>query len=190
MYTKEGHIVILALYMDDAILASNNRVKSMLHKCYDMKDIGQLTFVLGVQLLRDRENRTLTLHQTKYIHETLCRFNLADAKPASTPGTVGQKLSQAQSPQDDKEKAAMCQIPYRHAIGCLNYIACWTRPDIQHAVSSVSQYLENPGQDHWMAVKRILRYLKGTSTYGLCIQLTPANSSKLQLTAAPESRKQ
>lgn len=175
VYTKGGYLVVLALYVDDAILASNNRellnwAKGMLHKQYDMKDIGPLTFVLGVQLLRDRETHTLVLHQTKYIDETLRRFNLQDAKPVSTPGCVGVKLSTLQCPQDDDDQEAMSQIPYRHAVGCLNYISCWTRPDIQHSVSAVSQYLENPGHEHWMAVKRILRYLKGTSTFGLCFQ--------------------
>lgn len=180
VYTKGGYLVILALYVDDAILASNNRelldwVKGMLHKQYDMKDIGQLTFVLGVQLLRDRPHRTLVLHQTKYIDETLRRFNLQDAKPVSTPGSVGFKLSAQQCPQDDHEREVMNQIPYRHAVGCLNYISCWTRPDIQHSVSAVSQYLENPGPEHGMAVKRILRYLKGTPTFGLCFQGTDHN---------------
>lgn len=175
IYTKNGHMVILALYVDDAILVSDDRglldwVKQMLHKKYDMKDIGPLMFVLGVQLLRDRVNKTLLLHQTRYINETFKRFNLDGARPVTTPGVVGFKLTSEQCPTDDDDIQAMADVPYRYAVGCLNYIACWTRPDIQHAVSYVSQFLERPSKEHWGAVKRILRYLRGTSTYGLCYQ--------------------
>jgi hypothetical protein len=53
-------------------------------------------------------------------------------------------------------------IPYRSAVGSLMYAMVCTRPDLSFSVSLVSRYLENPGKAHWIAVKRILRYIQGT----------------------------
>jgi hypothetical protein len=63
----------------------------------------------------------------------------------------------------------MSKHPYRQLIGCLVYLALGTRPDIAHAVQHLSQFLENPGLRHWDAAIRVVRYLKGTRTYGLVL---------------------
>ena len=68
-------------------------------------------------------------------------------------------------PTTDEEKIEMSCIPYRSTVGCLMYLMVATRPDIAVAVGVASQFLENPG--HWSAVKRILRYLKGTEDFGI-----------------------
>ena len=62
----------------------------------------------------------------------------------------------------------MSKVPYASAVGSLMYAMVWTRPDIAHAVGVVSRFMENPGNEHWQAVKWILRYLRGTSTHALC----------------------
>jgi hypothetical protein len=59
---------------------------------------------------------------------------------------------------------------YRSIVGALNYAAVLTRPDIAFAVGMVSRYMQKPGKLHWIAVKRIMRYLKGTINYGLIYQ--------------------
>ena len=64
----------------------------------------------------------------------------------------------------------MSRVPYASAVGSLMYAMMCTRPDICYAVGLVSWFQSNPGQKHWMEVKRILRYLKGTSDYMLCYQ--------------------
>jgi hypothetical protein len=64
------------------------------------------------------------------------------------------------SPKDDNKRNEMTNVPYRSAVGTLIYLVTGTRPDIAAAVGEVSKYLDNPGQQHWIAVKRILRYLK------------------------------
>jgi hypothetical protein len=61
----------------------------------------------------------------------------------------------------------MKNVPYQSAIGSLMYAMLGTRPDIAYAVGAVSQYCSNPGRGHWTAVKRILRYLKGTMNFSL-----------------------
>jgi len=70
-------------------------------------------------------------------------------------------------PQSEEDKEAMRKVPYASLIGALNYLAVSTRPDIANAVSRCSRYLANPGQTHWTAAKRILRYLKGTPDVGI-----------------------
>jgi hypothetical protein len=110
---------------------------------------------------------TISLSQTSYIDTILSRFSLDDAKPRTTPITPGTNLSKADAPSDDTEAAFMKKTPYREAIGSLMYAAVATRPDISFAVSTLSQFLENPGQLHWEAVKRVFRYLSGTKDYAL-----------------------
>jgi hypothetical protein len=72
-------------------------------------------------------------------------------------------------PETDEEKNKMSKVPYRSAVGTLLYLVTGTRPDIAVAVGAVSRFLENPGEEHWVAVKRIMRYLKETINYTLTI---------------------
>ena len=65
----------------------------------------------------------------------------------------------------DEERDEMKKVPYASAVGSLMYAMVCTRPDIAHVVGMVSQFLSNPGKEHWSVVKWILRYLKGTSSF-------------------------
>lgn len=69
-----------------------------------------------------------------------------------------------------KEKEEMAKIPYRQLIGSLMHLALFTRPNIMHAVTKLSQYNTNPGKIHWNQAKHILRYLSGTKDYALQYQ--------------------
>ena len=71
------------------------------------------------------------------------------------------------SPASQQDVAKMQKVPYCEAIGSLMYASVATRPDIAFAVSTLSQFLDNPGEAHWEAVKRIFRYLSGTRDYTL-----------------------
>lgn len=87
--------------------------------------------------------------------------------PVSTPIDSCQHISQEMSAKTKQDKNIMSNVPYRQAIGSLLFLAMITRPDISFAVNLLSRYYENPGPLHWGAVKRILRYIKGTSEYTL-----------------------
>jgi hypothetical protein len=67
----------------------------------------------------------------------------------------------------------MSHVPYASAIGSLMYAMVCTRPGIAHAMGVLSRYMSKPGKDHWIAVKRVFRYLCGTSSYGLCYEGRP-----------------
>ena len=71
-------------------------------------------------------------------------------------------------PKTQEDIEYMSKVPYQSAVGSLMYAMVCTRPDIAHAVGVVSRYMSNPGKQHWLAVKWILRYLRGTTSQALC----------------------
>lgn len=163
----------LALYVDDLIIFSNDTkmqsfLKSELHRRFQMKDIGEAKYCLGFRITRDRSNGLIFLDQRRHIQDLLLKFNMADCKPISTPMDPNQHLTKEMSPINFSDKEEMKKIPYQEAVGSLLYISQGTRPDITYAVNTVSKYNSNPGKAHWTAVKRIIRYLKGTSEAKLC----------------------
>lgn len=166
-------LVILALYVDDCILASNDKLGllaktiTMLKSRFRMADLGDIHYCIGMKVTQNRIDRWLHLSQTQYIKNTLTKFNMIECKPASTPLAVGAYLSAEQAPKDDEERKYMESIPYQEAVGRINWIRTTLRPDLSHAVRVLAQQMANPGPAHWSALKRTLRYLKGTMTHGL-----------------------
>lgn len=132
-----------------------------------MKDIGEAHYILGMKITRDRLNGKLWMDQELYINNVLKKFNMSDCKPVSTPVDVNQKISKELCPQTEEEIDEMKKIPYQEAIGSLMFAAQISRPDISYAVGALARYNNNPGKAHWQAVKRVMRYLKGTINYKL-----------------------
>jgi hypothetical protein len=122
---------------------------------------------LGIAIERDRSRREIYLNQQQYIENVLERYNMSQCKPVSTPMDTSVKLSKSHAAVTDTEKREMSAVPYQSAVGSLMYAMTCTRPDIAYAVSTVSRYCSNYGAAHWTAVKRIMRYLKGTAHYRL-----------------------
>ena len=75
----------------------------------------------------------------------------------------------------------MSRVPYASAVGSLMYAMVCTRLDIAHAVGVLRRFMSNPGKEHWMVVKRVFRYLRGTSDYGLCYQGRPGLERMLDI---------
>ena len=100
---------------------------------------------------------------------------MADCKPVSTPVVPGLHLSKTMNPATLLEREEMEKIPYLNAIGALNYFAICTHPDISYTVGCLARYSEDPGLTHWMAVKHVMRYLKGTMD--LKLTYSPSNLS-------------
>uniref|UniRef100_A0A5S6QEJ0 CCHC-type domain-containing protein n=1 Tax=Trichuris muris TaxID=70415 RepID=A0A5S6QEJ0_TRIMR len=90
------------------------------------------------------------------------KFNMQDCKAVACPWESSMKLSKEMSPTTPVESKEMSRIPYKAAVGSLMFLMTSSRPDISFETSKVSQFSENPGPAHWKAVKRILRYIKGT----------------------------
>ncbi|XP_063781316.1 uncharacterized protein LOC134929663 [Pseudophryne corroboree] len=104
---------------------------------------------------------------------------MTDAKPVSTPIDKSTKMVKAMSPSSKRKIEEIQEIPYRNPIGSLMYASIGTRPDITHAVSRASQFANNPGRQHRIDVKRILRYLKGASSLKLIFTRSSDTSLKL-----------
>jgi hypothetical protein len=180
VYSKQvgNHFIYVVLYVDDMLLVGNNmdvikEVKSQLSSKFDMKDLGAANFILGMEIKRDRANRKLWLNQRKYVETILQRFNMHGSKPVKVPIPIGVKLSTDQCPKTQEEEEDMSHVPYASAVGSLMYAMVCTRPDIAHAVGVLSRYMSKPGKEHWTTVKRVFRYLRGTTSYGLCYQGRP-----------------
>eukprot|EP00252_Welwitschia_mirabilis_P028029 TRINITY_DN992_c0_g1_i5.p1 TRINITY_DN992_c0_g1~~TRINITY_DN992_c0_g1_i5.p1 ORF type:complete len:816 (+),score=171.97 TRINITY_DN992_c0_g1_i5:277-2448(+) len=165
--------VILLLYVDDMLIAGNDeaeikRLKMEMGKHFAMKDLGHAKKILGMSIHRDRKQKKLWLSQSDYIGKVLERFSMKDAKPMSTPLATHFQLSRKDCPSSKEDVAKVRNIPYASAVGSLMYAMVCTRPDIAYAVGVVSRYMSNYGWNHWLAVKWILRYLKGTQMHCLC----------------------
>lgn len=157
----------LAVYVDDFIILSNHLdtrkiLKSELSKRFQMKDLGEVQFCVGIRITRDRQNGIIHIDQERHILDLLAKFNMSDCKPVSTPCDINKKLTIEMCPVTLSEKQDMANIPYREAVGGLLYLSQGTRPDIAYTVNMLSKYNHNPGRQHWEAVKRVMRYLKGT----------------------------
>ena len=154
------------------LVASRNKaevqtLKSLLGSEFEMKDLGAAEKILGMEIRRDRDQRKLFLYQEGYILKVLKRFGMNASKPVSTPLTSSIRLSELNSTQSEAEKEYMARIPYASVVGSLMYVMVCIRPDLAQAVGVVSRFMSNLRKEHCLVVKRILRYLKGTSDIGL-----------------------
>ena len=94
------------------------------------------------------------------MEKVLCRFGFSDCEPAPTPYDPSVLLRKNQ-------RIAMDQLRYSQIIGSLIYLASTTRPDISFVVCKLSRFVSNPGDDHWRALERMMRYIKGTMSHGI-----------------------
>jgi hypothetical protein len=173
--TKGETTIYLLVYVDDILIACPDRttmakLKSMINKKFPIKDKGPLSFFLNMHFKRDRSKRTITLHQQPKIEKLLLDPRLTKeerllvSKPCRTPASDDEVLTTEMCATTDEDKRYMSTKNYKSFIGILLYIAITARPDISPAVSVVARFAQNPGNKHWDAVLRILRYLQGTRT--------------------------
>ncbi|KAL3849434.1 hypothetical protein ACJIZ3_011316 [Penstemon smallii] len=168
----DGDFIILLFYVDDMLVAGPNKdrikeLKTQLAREFEMKDLGPANKIQGMRIYRDRNNRKIWLSQQNYLKKILRCFNMQDCKPIFTPLPINFKLSSSMSPSNEAERMEMSRVPYASAVGSLMFAMVCTRPDIAQAVGAVSRYMANPGKEHWSTMKRILRYIKGTSNAAL-----------------------
>lgn len=171
LHDEEGTTVVCSSTDNFAITASSTecmaKFKADLSDHFEMSDLGELAWILGIQVQRDRPSKTISLSQMAYIDSLVKRFNLIDTPPLLTPIDPNMLLSKDQSPSTPHEFDDMQNVPYHEAVGSLMYATIGTRPDITFAVATLSQYLQNPGCPHWEQAKHTIRYLKGTYDWKL-----------------------
>ena len=160
---RKGKLTALIVYVDDMIVTGDDpgerlALQEYLSKEFEMKDLGQLKYFLGIEVARSKQG--ISLLQRKYVLDLLTETGMLDCKPVETPIEMNHKLGEYIG-QSATDKAR-----YQRLVGRLIYLS-HTRPDIAYAVSVVSQFMHAPSKDHMCAVNRILQYLKATPGKGL-----------------------
>nr|GEU43753.1 putative reverse transcriptase, RNA-dependent DNA polymerase [Tanacetum cinerariifolium] len=160
---RKNCVTCLIIYVDDMVITRNDeeeikRLKEGLFIEFEMKDLGNLKYFLGIKVLRSPKG--IFICQKKYILDLLVEIGMINCKPADTSMMVNQKLfMENKSKLDNRNR-------YQRLVGKLIYLS-HTRPDIAYAVGVVSRLMHQPQVAHMNAALRIVRYLKGTAGHGV-----------------------
>ncbi|GKB24594.1 ribonuclease H-like domain-containing protein [Tanacetum coccineum] len=174
VFHQGSDIAYLLLYVDDIILTASSSaflqwIIASLHSEFAMTDLGSLNYFLGI--FAQRSASGLFLSQSKFAEEILERAHMQNCNLCRTPVDTESKLGSDGDPVSDPTL-------YRSLVGALQYLT-FTRPDLSYAVQQVCLYMHGPCDPHFTALKRILRYVRGTLDYGLQLYV----SSTTQLSA-------
>ena len=129
-----------------------NETKNMLKNHFDMKDLGEANFILGMKITKTRDG--IFLNQSHYVEKILRKYNFHDHKSVATLFNSSVHLFLVNN--DDE---IFNQKDYASIIGSLCYATDCTRPDIAYAVGVLSRFTSKPSKNHWLAIKRVMRYL-------------------------------
>ncbi|KAJ9560140.1 hypothetical protein OSB04_005300 [Centaurea solstitialis] len=165
VYTRKegGNLLIVGVYVDDLVVTGNcdedvKYFKEQMSREFEMSDLGLLSYYLGIEVSQHEDG--ISLKQTAYAKNVLLKAGMEDCNPSQFPMEHKEELTK------DEEGVLVDPTQYRSIIGGLRYLT-HTRPDISYAVGIVSRFMERPTLKHMQAVKRILRYVRGTVDYGL-----------------------
>lgn len=170
-YSKSNRLMMLFLFVDDMQCAYDkadeaewNEAKGLLKQRFNVKDLGESKWMLGMRITRDRTAKTIKVDQELYITKALEKFGLNECKIAHSPAVVNNG-----SLEDDRDG---CSEPtdqqlYMEKVGTLLYAAISTRPDVSFAVNQLTRQMQAPLKRHMIAADRVLRYLAGTKSMGL-----------------------
>jgi hypothetical protein len=166
VFVRQDKSLIVGLYVDDMVILARDlnvvqEFKEAIAKRWEIKDLGEVKKILGLEVTRNRAAKTIRIAQTGFIDEIVNEYGLADARPASTPAGSPASLE----PTSESEKLADVGR-YQRVIGQLMYLMRGSRPDICFVVSRLSRYVAKPAERHWKCAMHDLRYLKGTRELG------------------------
>lgn len=172
--SKNGKILIVAVYVDDLLVTGNCIVevkifKEQMNKKFEMNDLGLLTYYLGIEV--GQLEGGITLKQEAYARNILDKTEMSQCNSTKCPIEHKVQLTK------DEDGDLVDPTEYRRIVGSLRYLT-HTRPDLSFAVGVVSRFMEKPTTKHLQAVKGILRYVKGTVDYGL-VYLKGKNEVKI-----------
>ncbi len=172
MYVKwrGSNPIFVVLYVDDLLLASGDAVllattKDMLKTCFKMKDLGPVKYCLGLTVTRDRSKRRMWINHEAFIRGAVEAMGPDDVAIRSTPMEAGLRLQAAA--ENDPLLSTEAIITFQQVLGKAVYAAHRTRPDIANAVGAIGAHNSCPRKSHWEALRRVMRYLRGTAALGL-----------------------
>ena len=159
---------IVAAYVDDLLFIARDKqsvdlVKKQLDTRFNIKHMGELKEYLGMQIVRNKDEHTIQINQSRYIKQLLQQLGLENCSSVKSPMEQGLHLI---TPPDYTATADEIS-EYKSLTGPLGWLSIMTRPDITYAVGVLQRVYANPHPNHMHAAKRVLRYLAGTVDTGL-----------------------
>lgn len=160
---EEDNILIVSLYVDDLIYTGNlvtmlERFKKSMMNEFSMTDLGGMKYFLGVEVIQGEQG--IFINQQKYAEEILERYGMESCNSVRNPIVPGHKLTRPGAGEN------VDPTTFKQLVGSLRYLIV-TRPDLIYSVNLVSRYMEQPNEQHMLAAKRILRYVRGTTELGI-----------------------
>ena len=165
LFRKEtnGYQLLVAFYVDDLLVTSSNLdviqdFKAEMATTFEMTDLGQLTYYLGIEVIQSEAG--IVLKQERYAAKILEEAWMHECNAVQVPMYPGLKLSKAEEEKDVNKKE------FRRNIRCLRYLI-HMRPDLAYSVGVLSRHMHKPKESHAAALKQVLKYLRGSCSLGL-----------------------
>jgi len=167
-YNENGELTcIIAIYVDDITLASNSlkeitNAKEALSLTFDMTDLGEIGWILGMQFIQDCAHKTITISQERYIKDILKKHGQQGARPMATPLLPNEQLEKLKEAEPDVDVHQ-----YQSTVGALMYAMLGTCPDLAYTVSILSQHTATPGKVHVHVLNCAFWYLQAMAHHTL-----------------------
>ena len=168
IHKGEDDFEIITVWVDDLMLFASSveliqQMKTDLQSEWEMTDLGEPAKIVGIEITR--ADGKITIAQKKYVENILKREGMEDANHVAMPMDPNIKLQLNPDGNEGNRSNSFAKL-----LGELRFLANTTRPDIAYAINRLAAYTANPSLQHSTALKRILRYLKGTKDYGITYQ--------------------
>ncbi|KAJ0391590.1 hypothetical protein P43SY_011493 [Pythium insidiosum] len=168
--------LLLSVYVDDLLImgikSSCERLSQQLRTHFELTSLGQVRYLLGIEVSFSPTRDSIFLSQATYIETILKRFNMTSCNGVATPESKHETLSH--------EKTRHENMPYREIIGAIQYLVSGTRPDLAHATRYLGQFNAHFEWGHYQKAKRVLRYLRHSTDFGLVIKLDKQDTPLLE----------
>ena len=161
--SSNEHTIIVVATDDMAVTLKRaediTRFKADIQRYWEITNNGPIRWFLGFQISRNHTAQTISINQSAYIQVMVNKFRLTNSAPVATPMVTGTTFSTSNSPSTPMQVAHMRGIPYAEAISSVLWPVVVSQPDAAFAVSTLSQFIQNPGPAHWEVLKRVIIFL-------------------------------
>nr|XP_016468537.1 PREDICTED: uncharacterized mitochondrial protein AtMg00810-like [Nicotiana tabacum] len=171
-FRKGDSFVTVLIYVDDLLITGNDEslikeTKNVLHHKFKVKDLRELRYFLGIEIMRSRKR--IVLNQRKYALQLVSDMGLGGTKPAATPVDLNQRFTSQEYDQHTGargDESLPDASAYQRIIGRLLYLTI-TRPDISYVVQTLSQFIQAPKRSHWDVAVRVVKCIKKDPGIGI-----------------------
>ncbi|GJW81119.1 ribonuclease H-like domain, reverse transcriptase, RNA-dependent DNA polymerase [Tanacetum coccineum] len=172
--TERESILLVGVYVDDLIITGTpkreiDKFKDQMKEIFEMSDLGLLAYYLGIEVTQSGGD--ISIKQSAYARKILKEAGMLESNETIIPMDPGTRLMKT------AEGTMVNSTEYRSLIGCLRYLL-HTRPDLSYSVGLLSRFMQEPKEQHMKAIKKVLRYVKGTKDYGITYKHNGATASR------------